>query len=189
MTDPFTATAIGAVVLTEGIKFLYGQAGELLKRWRDRKEKAAAAPDTTPERVEVAPSTALQGQLASPEINYSFLAEVEDQLRAERKALNDYADETEKPDPGDRQLLARVDALRTLIEGIYGQRITFVGEPRSASGTPVALGVVRAKLISGDVIGLAADEIAGGAATGVVETDEVKSGARATGLTVKKLGG
>ena len=37
MADPFTLGAVGAVVLTEGIKFLYGQAGEALKRWRERK--------------------------------------------------------------------------------------------------------------------------------------------------------
>jgi hypothetical protein len=30
MTDPLTLTAAGAVALTEGIKFLYGQAGEAL---------------------------------------------------------------------------------------------------------------------------------------------------------------
>jgi hypothetical protein len=41
MPEPVTLTAasIGAVALTEGIKFLYGQAGELLKRWRERKEQ------------------------------------------------------------------------------------------------------------------------------------------------------
>lgn len=190
MTDPFTATAIGAVVLAEGIKFLYAQAGELLKRWRDRKEKAAAAAvDTTPEKVDVPASAALQGQLASPEINYEFLAEVEDRLRADRKALNDYVDDTKTPNPGDRQLVARVDSIRTLLEGVYGQRITFVGEDRPTSGTPVALGMVRATIISGEATGFEADEIVSGSATGIVESGEIAEGGSATGLKVKKLGG
>jgi hypothetical protein len=38
MADPFSAAALGGVVLTEGIKFLYRQAGEVLKRWRERRE-------------------------------------------------------------------------------------------------------------------------------------------------------
>jgi hypothetical protein len=192
MTDPFTATAIAAVVMAEGIKFLYGQAGDLLKRWRDRKEKAAtaaAAPDTRPEKVELPPNTAIQGSLTSPEINYEFLAEVEDRLRAERKALNDYADGTETPDPANRQLLARVDSLRMLLEGVYGQTITFVGEQRPPTGTPVALGVVRARIIRGNATGFEVDEMVSGSGTGIVESDEVAEGATATGMKVKKLGG
>jgi len=43
MIDPLTISAIGAVAITEGIKFLYGQAGELLKRWRERKDAAKDA--------------------------------------------------------------------------------------------------------------------------------------------------
>ena len=38
MVDPLTLSTIGAVALTEGIKFLYEQAGEVLKRWRERKD-------------------------------------------------------------------------------------------------------------------------------------------------------
>ena len=36
MTDPLTLSALTASALTEGIKFLYGQAAELLKRKRER---------------------------------------------------------------------------------------------------------------------------------------------------------
>ena len=43
MADPITLTLVGTVVLTEGIKFLYGQAGELIKRWRERKDAADAS--------------------------------------------------------------------------------------------------------------------------------------------------
>ncbi len=37
MVEPFSVGALGARAATEGIKLLYGQAGEVLRRWRDRK--------------------------------------------------------------------------------------------------------------------------------------------------------
>ena len=41
MSDPVTITAagVGMAAISEGIKFLYGQAAELLKRWRERRDK------------------------------------------------------------------------------------------------------------------------------------------------------
>jgi hypothetical protein len=39
--DPITLAALGAVALSEGVKFLYGQAGELLKRRREQRASAA----------------------------------------------------------------------------------------------------------------------------------------------------
>src|SRR5689334_19397449 len=41
MADPFTLGAIGALALTEGIKFLYTQAGALIDSWRKRREEKA----------------------------------------------------------------------------------------------------------------------------------------------------
>ena len=43
MSEPLTLTGVGVVVLTEGIKFLYAQAGESLKRWRERNRDAKTA--------------------------------------------------------------------------------------------------------------------------------------------------
>lgn len=37
MSDPLTLTVVGTIVITEGIKFLYSQATEVLKIWRDNK--------------------------------------------------------------------------------------------------------------------------------------------------------
>ena len=42
MPETITLAMLGAAALTQGVNFLYGQAGELLKRRRDRREKAAA---------------------------------------------------------------------------------------------------------------------------------------------------
>ena len=50
MPDPVTLAAVGGFALTEGIKFLYGQAGEALKHWQERKKaKAAAAAEAVEE--------------------------------------------------------------------------------------------------------------------------------------------
>ena len=42
MSDPFTLSSLGAVAITEGIKFLYAQAGQVLKRWREKREQQEA---------------------------------------------------------------------------------------------------------------------------------------------------
>ena len=51
MADPFTLAAVGAVAITEGIKFLYGQAGDVIKWWHQRKaagKSASAEPVDSP---------------------------------------------------------------------------------------------------------------------------------------------
>ena len=39
MVEPLTLTTVSTVILTEGIKFLYGQATEALKAWRGRQQR------------------------------------------------------------------------------------------------------------------------------------------------------
>ncbi len=65
MVDPLSITAIGAVAITEGIKFLYGQAGEILKRWRERKDadKDASTQQNKTEPVNVKLPVVFEGQL------------------------------------------------------------------------------------------------------------------------------
>lgn len=41
MADSLTWQFIGVQVATEGIKFLFTQAGEALKQWREKKKDAA----------------------------------------------------------------------------------------------------------------------------------------------------
>ena len=67
MADPLTLTGVGVIALTEGIKFLYGQAGEALKRWRERKAAGKNA-DVEPVEVEL-PSDAFAGQLEQPQLH------------------------------------------------------------------------------------------------------------------------
>jgi hypothetical protein len=51
VVEPVSLGALGGVALTEPIKLLYAQVSELLKRRRDRAEKAAEAPAVPPEQA------------------------------------------------------------------------------------------------------------------------------------------
>jgi hypothetical protein len=161
MVDPLSATAIGAVVLTEGIKFLYNQAGELLKRYRERKENAAAAAASGEEPLLQVPRNILEGSVSPAPPDYAVVEKLEQSLLETRRPLADYAQGLATPRPEDRLLADQVDALRQLLEAVYGQRITFKGESRPPSGP-----LVRAR---GDI-----ERVQGYAA--VVHAKSMKSG-------------
>lgn len=40
--DPLTVGFLGGVAVTEGIKFIYAQAGELIKAWREKRKKSSS---------------------------------------------------------------------------------------------------------------------------------------------------
>jgi hypothetical protein len=185
MADPLTLTAVGAVALTEGIKFLYQQAGEALKRWRERK---AAGQSTAVESVEVQlPSGAFAGELERPQLHLEAVERLEQDLRDLRAAVADYAQGIDDVDPGNEQLLQTADALRQAMEAVYGQRITFRGEPRSPSG-PLAVGEANVDEVRGYVGGLRARKIISGSAAGRVAAKRVESGGQAIGLDVGTIG-
>jgi hypothetical protein len=161
MTDPFTMTAVGATVLTEGIKFLYGQAGAAVKAWRQRR---AAGPVAEGERseeqpVEFPPDT-FEGSLVRPQLDFSKLAVLEDDIQDLRKALTDYVEGIDAIDPSDQDLVSVVNGLRDAMEAVYGQPITFRGERRPPQDL-----TVTGEAYVGDVHGY----VAGLRAKGLVE--------------------
>ena len=185
MADPLTLTAVGAVVLTEGIKFLYQQAGEVLKRWRERKEAGKSA-TTEPAEVEL-PSDAFEGQLEQPQVNLAAVERLEQDLRDLRAAVADYAQGIDNVDPRNQQLLQATDGLRHAMEAVYGQRITFLGEPRTASG-PSVTGEANVDDVLGYVAGLRASKIVGGNVTGRVTAKIVRPGGQVIGVDVGTIG-
>jgi hypothetical protein len=73
MPEPVTITlaVVGTVALKEGVKFLYGQAGELLKRWREKREAVETPPLQTSERAVLElPTDIFEGPLDAPQIHY-----------------------------------------------------------------------------------------------------------------------
>lgn len=185
MTDPLTLAAVSALVLTEGVKFLYGQAGEALKRWRERKAAdTAAAEEPGPAPL---PPDVFDGRLLEPYLDLDKVGALEQELRDLRSAVADYAQGIDDVDPGDRGLLAAIDGLRRVMEAVYGQRITFKGEPRPSSGVQV---VAEAKVdeVRGYVAGLRAKHIIRGAALGRVEAKTVGPDGQAVGIDVDTIG-
>jgi hypothetical protein len=188
MADPLTLAAVGAVVLTEGIKFLYGQAGEALKRWRERKAaKAETAPPgpAEPVRVEL-PSDAFDGQLKDPKLHFDAVERLEEDLRDLWGAVASYAQGIEEVDPLDQRLLETVDALRQAMQAVYGQRITFKGEAHPPSG-PFVAGEARVDEVLGYVAGLRAKRVLGGSVTGRVDAKKVGPEGQAVGIDVDTI--
>jgi hypothetical protein len=135
VTDPFSAAALGATVLTGGIAFLYDQVGELLRRRRDRRQSAVAEPVEIPPAKEA--GQALAGQLTNGPVDEQALDQHADQLAKLWGLLAPYASGLMSADPSDRQLAEQVEAARGLLEQVYRQHITFTGEQRPATGTPL----------------------------------------------------
>jgi hypothetical protein len=94
MSEPFTIAAVGSVILTEGIKFLYTQAGEVLKRWRERKTSSAKE-DTKPDDVVLAlplpPAGVLDGTLVSPMVHFDRVEPLAESMIALWTSLGTYA--------------------------------------------------------------------------------------------------
>jgi hypothetical protein len=200
MPDPVTLAAVGGFALTEGIKFLYGQAGEALKHWQERKKAKAAAAAEASEAVEAVeaapalepvqvtlPADAFDGQLRDPRLHLEAVERLEQDLRDLRAAVADYAQGIDEVDPKDEQLLAKVDALRQAMEAVYGQRIAFKGEPGPPSGDAV-VGEAKVGEVLGYVAGLRARRILGGSVIGRVEADSVGPGGQAVGLEADTIG-
>jgi hypothetical protein len=130
--DPISASVLGGIALSEGIKFLYGQVTELLKRRRDRADEAVGAPVVPAEQADL-----LDGPLTLRPVDAQVVTAHESKLKQLRRDLSDYADDMEPVDPANRQLIQQVNALRGLLELAYGQHLTFRGEQRPTTGSPL----------------------------------------------------
>jgi hypothetical protein len=193
MPEPvtITLTAVGMATITEGIKFLYGQASELLK-WRHEKRKAA-------EGAQAAPS-ALPKLMPRPEVFEPdpALASV-DEAALERLArpMDELCDKVSgvvtgrtEAEASDAALLMRVDALRNALEVILDQRLTFRGEVRPEAQGPVIRGEIHVNKILGYAAGVAAGVITGKVTVdGKITVDEVAPGASAIGTKVDTVTG
>lgn len=116
--EPISLAVLSGAALTEGIRFLYDQAGTLLERRRDRQQTpdVVAEPDILGEPDEVRAQA------------------LEDHIRALRSDLAPLADPAyEDSEEADGDLLWRADALRAVLECVYGTRVVFSDENRPAT--------------------------------------------------------
>ena len=191
MTEPISA--LGAVALTEGIKFLYTQAGEILKRWRERQDaakQAATQPNQTePVQVNLPPSV-FEGQMSAPIIHFDKVEPLAEPLKNLRRDLSDYADGIETVDVTDENLLQTIDAFRKVLEAVYQQRLTFKGEPQPSSGSPMVESEISdVKQIAGYVAGVRAKNVKAGTLRGKIgQVEDVKQGGTVAGVDVGDIG-
>lgn len=190
MPEPLTLAVVGGAILTEGIKFLYNQAGEVLKHWRARREsatkEASGVEDARP--MEVKLPAAFEGQLSKPKIHFDVVEQVDEQIQVIRRSLSDYAEEIVRVDSGDQNLLSDVDALRCLLEAVYQQRITFKGEQRPASG-PLVSGKIDVKEVAGYAAAVSARKIGKGAQViGEAKAERVEQLGRIIGVDADTIG-
>lgn len=184
MTDPMSAAALGAVALTEGIKFLYDQAGEVLKRWRNAHDSGKVISGSA---MLNPPEGLLAGAVKPVEPRDDVADSLRLQLSNARKALTDYADGIEVARLGDQHVASQVDALRRLLEVVYGQQLTFRGEDRPSSW-PLVTGVINVEQVAGDAAAVRATKVASGEIRGFAQAGRVEEGAKLTGVKVNSVG-
>jgi hypothetical protein len=190
MAEPITLALVSSVVLTEGIKFLYAQAGEILRRRREKIDAAEgdpAQPNVT-DRVDIELPDAFDGQLSEPKINFDALDRLGNELLETRESLSKYAEGFENVDSNDEDLLAKTDALRRLLEAVLQERITFKGEQRSPSG-PVVEGHIDVDEVAGYAAAVRSTKITGGRTEAEAKAKRVEPGAEFIGVDADEIGG
>ncbi|GAA3346119.1 hypothetical protein GCM10020358_55870 [Amorphoplanes nipponensis] len=175
MADPFTLGAVGGVVLSEAIKFLYGQAGELIKLRREKRVKKT----TTDAQVFATPT---ELQEPDPELAAHF----EPDLRELRHALADYADGVDPVETSDRALIDAVGALRNILEIVYHRDLTLRGESRQTANADVT-GEARVREVAGYVAAVRAGRLVSGSVRGRLEAERVEAGGEAIGVDVDSV--
>jgi len=172
--DPLAG--VEAAALTEGVKFLYQQAAEILSAWRARRRDRQAPP---PKAVE--PPGAIRVERPRP-LPDPASPEMADTLQELKDLVEPIKDGELDPEAiAARQAVAR---LRELLEVVVGSPITFAGEPTrtvDVSGVDVVV-----QTVAGQVVGVHANlaKLQGSASIVSVRVrgGDVESGGAVTGV-------
>lgn len=182
MPDPVMLSSLGGLAASQGIKFLYGQAAELLKAWRERRGQVAAGQEQ-PARltVPIVASEVLDATPAEPVVDTAVLDRENAELVRLTGGLAPYAQGLADLDPDDAELAEQAGQLRALLEAAYGQRFTFRGEQRDPTGTRVSVTQVLGD-VAGDVLGVEADVAPSASADVHQQATTVQPGGSVTGF-------
>ncbi len=119
------AGTLGATFLAEGVKFLWHQAGEIIKRYHEKKQigkgeieinnqALATIDDPVPEFIALSPVRS---------INYSLVEKRLDELKNLRRELSIYALGDEEINPKDENMLDYVDQLQQMLSEIFAEDV------------------------------------------------------------------
>jgi hypothetical protein len=145
VTDPLSLAVLGGAAATEGIKFLYGQAAEVIKSWRARRKDREQ-----PLEVPIVENSVLDAQPTGTTVDPAVLERADTTMLKLWQHLAPYAQDLETVEDTDMELARAAGELRALLEAAYGQRFTFRGERREPTGTRVSV-----EQVLGTVAGLA----------------------------------
>ena len=185
--EPVTLTlaGVGGVALTEGVKFLYAEAGDLLKRWLDRKNKPEADDDV---RVDIRLPEVFEGQLRPATLEPNIFAQNESALTDAYQRVSLYAGGVKPIEPTDHDLLESASQLRAVLERILGQTLTLKGEERPASGAPVVRGSFGAQTVRGEGAGVRATIARSGLIEGAAQVKTVTEQGKVYGVHIDEIG-
>lgn len=161
MPDPLTLGVLGGLAATEGIKFLFNQASEVLRAWRERQANKALGEQASDElQVPVHASEALDAAPTSQSVDLRVLEQENKSLRDLIGRVAPYAQDLADIEVDDVELADAAGRLRAILEALYGQRFTFRGEDRDPTGVRVNVHQVLGE-VAGRAVATEADITAG----------------------------
>ena len=172
--DPLSTLAVAAI--TEGVKFLYGQAGEFLSAWRRRRQDKDAPP---PRALDAPEGVTVTRPRPLPDPPSEQTVKLLEELRQLAEPI-----QNGKIDATTPAAWATIEQLRDVIEAALQAPVRLAGEP------PRPLRVsdinVVTQRVASRVTGLRADlaKLPGGSEiSGVhVQTGDVEAGGEVTGV-------
>lgn len=181
MPDPVTWDVVGGWSALEGIKFLYGQAAEILKAWRERRRQNYGADTQSADfQVPILDNEVLDGT-PTPTVDATIIEKESASLVRLLAAVAPYAEGLAVPDLGDSELADQIGHLRAILEAAYGQRFTLLGEQREPTGTRVTVVQVLGE-VAGVASGVEAQLTPGSEVYVRQETAEIKPGGSIIGF-------
>jgi hypothetical protein len=181
---------VGGTALTEGIAFLYAQAGELLRRWREKRDAVEEESALGVAQVHAELPPALGGTALDASADLAAVARLSDRMVELCGQLGNYANGIAAVPADDGELRRQTGELRDGLEEVLGQRLTFAGEPREPSGTPIVRGRVSIGVVYGSATGVEADEVEGSAhVSGDAVADVVEQGGSLSGVHARRVSG
>jgi hypothetical protein len=187
MSDPITLTLVGTTAITEGIKFLYSQAEDLLIRWRDKKEKATAVVEAPQPQEQVNLPPVFTASKLNPEVRDNILEKFGNDIAGLMEELKQ-ADAVNDPAVLKNEVfLEKLDGLRRIIEAVYNQKLIFKEELNAPQGPKVNAEIVVNE-VEGTVTAIRAKKIGSGTINAKVSAQDVRPGGSLTGLDIDSIG-
>lgn len=182
-----TLAGVAATVLTEGVKFLYGQASALLTEWRARKHAKADSDSQGASSESAAPVNIFTGEVRLANPDFAVMDRREQALEELllTGTLVRIGNLGQEADPQDQAQVEAAEALRAVMEEIYGVTITLIGEEgRPPSGSPVVRGEAEAKIVDGLLAGVRVRNVKDGLVVGTAKAHHVQEKGSTIGVEI-----